>query len=306
MNKNKITAENAFFIKLGSKGNWEKDCIEKAGTIRLGFNGLHRECLAGEWAKVKKYWGKKKTKGKTTETVNQIKCFYTSPEKVLWITFYDNKLYWCFAKNEVSELNEGSRIRRVIGKWCSESINGNILWVSELSGKLTKVQGFQGTICKVKEIKYLLEKINDERSEDLQLVEKAKEKLEKSLVPLIHNLNWKDFELLVDLIFTSAGWKRISVLGKTQKKIDMELVSPVNEKRAFVQVKSESSSKDFMTEYSASFKKWSKTHEMYYVVHTWKGPELKNSSETIFIDINKLPNLIITAGLLNWLVKKSS
>lgn len=52
-------------------------------------------------------------------------------------------------------------------------------------------------------------------------------------------LTWQDFELLVDLVFSSSGWRRLSQVGRTQKTIDLELVLPSTAERAFVQVKSQ-------------------------------------------------------------------
>jgi len=51
--------------------------------------------------------------------------------------------------------------------------------------------------------------------------------LKTAIRPLLQSLWWKDFELLADLIFTQSGWQRTSVLGKTEKSIDLELLSPV-------------------------------------------------------------------------------
>lgn len=62
--------------------------------------------------------------------------------------------------------------------------------------------------------------------------------LERTVADLIRLLVPHDFELLVDLIFTASGWRRIGVVGKTQKTIDIALELPSTGERAFVQVKS--------------------------------------------------------------------
>ncbi len=41
----------------------------------------------------------------------------------------------------------------------------------------------------------------------------AREAMTASAVDLIQNLDWRDFELLADLIFTSSGWRRTSAVG---------------------------------------------------------------------------------------------
>ncbi|MDP2366472.1 MAG: hypothetical protein Q8M94_22185 [Ignavibacteria bacterium] len=304
-----INASKALFIKLGEGGKWEQDCIENKNTIRLGFNNpFHDKCINGNWDILEEYWSKqKKTKGKATETVNQIKKFYTSPKDILWITFFNRKLYWCFAHSKVHILADGSRVRKVDGVWNSEDVNGNQLFVDNLSGKLTKVQGFQGTICSVKEFDYLMNKINCIKLPMIQNAEKALLNLKLSLKPLIQSLSWKDFELLVDLIFTSSGWQRISLLGKTEKYIDIELFSPVNNKRAFVQIKSQSSFNDFES-YKNNFKNMKQYDEMYYVVHTpdKKLDSIKKEKNIEVVALDRITELVINSGLINWLLKKAS
>ena len=124
--------------------------------------------------------------------------------------------------------------------------------MDNLSGALTKVQGFRGTICKVEAAAYLIRKLNGETQPEVAKAEQALSELECALVPLICRLGWKDFELLTDLVFTQAGWQRIGSLGKTEKSIDLDLMSPVTGKRAFVQVKSQANLKTFR-QYKKSF-----------------------------------------------------
>jgi len=307
---NEITAKSAYFIKLGKKGEREERCILHDNTIQLGFNStLHSDCLAGKWDKVKEHWiSQGKTKGKATETMNQIKTFYESDEETLWITFFNRKLYWCFAEKEVKQLDNGGRNRKVKGKWKDQDIQGYPLTIENLSSKLTKVQSFQGTICKVKELEYLLRKINHQK---LPEVEKAENTLDTLLIdvePLIQNLTWKDFELLVDLIFTHSGWQRISERGKTEKSIDLDLMSPVTGNKAFVQIKSESN----MTEFEEYIKKYEgmkdEFQEMYYVVHTTNNSFSKwqDKPDIKLWDVTKLSRLVVDSGMIRWLIKKTS
>ena len=268
----RVTASEVRFIKLGGKGEWEQECIESSNPcIRLGFrSNQHNECLAGNWEDVYNYWHKTegKTAGKATEYTNQVKAFYELDETSVWITFYKRKLFWCRVSREVIEWSDDkTRIRRTIGKWSSQDINGHELHIDNLSGALTKVQGFRGTICRVDAVDYLLKKINGEVSPEIIEAEKSLHQLERSLEILIQKLGWKDFELLTDLIFTQAGWQRLSSLGKTEKSIDLDLLSPVTGKRAFVQVKSQASLETFLR-YKADFENMNQYDEMYFVVHS--------------------------------------
>ncbi len=147
--KPKLNPSRVRFIKLGKSGSFEKECIDGSSPyIRIGFrSNQHQESLNGDWDAVLKYWSTtgKKTKGKATEFTNQVKAFYTDDERTLWITFYQRMLYWCFASSKVEELPDGSRIRRTLGPWSNCDAKNNELHLDNLSGALTKVQGFRGT-----------------------------------------------------------------------------------------------------------------------------------------------------------------
>jgi len=121
---------------------------------------------------------------------------------------------------------------------------------------------------------------------------------------LIRGVWWHDFELLADLIFSQAGWQRVSVIGKTEKDIDLDLLSPVTNRRAFVQVKSRA---DFGTlERSISvFRSNPIYNEMYFIVHTADKRVLDHSEPGVSVlGLAKLAELTINAGLMNWLLKK--
>jgi hypothetical protein len=279
---NPAYATGARFIKLGAKGKWEQYCIESTpGTIRLGFiNPHHEACLAGEWEAVTEFMltERKKTKGKATEITNQVRDFYTLDESTIWITFYRRQLYWCVASPRVVELDDGSRIRETIGGWKNTSVRGTKLSVETLSGSLTRTQGFRGTICSVAAIEYLKLRLCDEVLPEVQSALESLQMLEFSLVALIRGLNWKDFELLCDLVFANAGWQRIASLGGTEKSIDLDLMSPVTGRRLFVQVKSEAN-KDTFDRYLQDFGGLEQYDEMYFIVHSpiGNGCDLRNA-----------------------------
>lgn len=306
-----VEASTVKFIKLGRKGQWEKDCIEgKSPLIRLGFRSKqHPECLAGNWDAVYRYWVTTggKTKGKATEFTNQVRAFYTADEKTLWVTFYKRKLYWCFASPTVKELADGTRIRKVLGSWSCEDVHGNPLHTDNLSGSLTKVQGFRGTICSVEQADYLLRRLIGRALPEVEQAVTLLGELEEAIIALIPKLGWKDFELLCDLIFTKAGWQRVSSLGKTQKSVDLELLSPVTGKRAFVQVKSQSNLETFLR-YKAEFESMAQYDEMYFVVHT-PSEELEgypSESRIVLLTSSRLAKLVVSAGLSEWLIRKVS
>lgn len=299
------------FIKLGSGGKWEESCIQQENTIRLGYSSpFHQECLNGHWDKVGKFWLEHR-KGKASTASNdlrQIQDFYQLDEKTLWITFYGRKLYWCFCDREVAlhGSQDGSRVRRVRGKWSCKDINGNDLLADGIDGRITKVQAYRGTICKVERETELITKINGEKTPLALEAEENYLLLKKSVKDLMRELWWKDFELLTDLIFSRSGWQRISPLGKVEKDIDMVMVMPVTEKMACVQVKSQANIgmlKDLIRE----FKNMSQYSEFFFVVHT-SDESLKMLHEPkkgiYVLDLDLLAELVINTGLVKWLINR--
>lgn len=297
------------YIKLGNGGKWERSCIEREQTLRLGYESpYHQESLMGDWESVFQYWFKARggNRGAATRDLNQIRDFYELKETDIWVTFYQRNMYWCHAHEDVHQLEDGSRIRKVVGFWSCKDINGNPLSIENIDGRITKVQGYRGTICAVELPKYLLRKINGEVQPEIQSTKDALAVLKKNVESLIKGLWWNDFELLVDLIFSQSGWQRISVLGKTDKDIDLDVFSPVTQKRAFVQVKSTTTANQIHS-YHEIFNKYHQYDEMYFVFHTFSGDfgslSVKDPRVAVW-DISRVADLVINAGLIGWLLTK--
>lgn len=305
-----IKASKVLFIKLGRKGGWEEECIEKNQTLRLGYREVdHSECLKENWKEAYNYYlnVKKCTQGTATSHTNQIRYFYESDDTVLWITFYAKKLWWCFSKPEIQLLPDKTKIRPVVGKWSNQDITGKELATDNLSGKLLKTQGFRGTICEVPEAEYVLLKINCKESSDVTDTKEALNNLSTKLGALIRHLQWKDFEILIDLIFRQAGWQRLGDRGKTEKTLDLDLLSPVTNERAIVQIKSFSDLSEFKR-YIAEFEKMKNYSKLFYVVHS-PAKDLLNlaADEKIkLLLLDDITKLSINSGLTDWIIKKAS
>jgi len=298
------------FIKLGEKGLFESDCIEKSGTIKLGYNQInHSNCLSRNWALVENEIGNiyKTPQSNTTSHKNQIRKFYEEPETTMWITFFKGKLWFCYAGEHIQYNVDGTKERKTINGWKDTDSTGHSLFIQFLSGRLTQVQGFRGTICDVKEKDYLLHKINNTQSNELSSVEKDLENLKNSLKLLIKKLNPKDFEIFIDLLFRSAGWSRVGALGKTIKTIDIELLSPVTNERAIVQVKSQSNLNVFKDYKNRLGNMTEPIEKRFFVTHTPTSDlqnyiDLNIENEVQIWDATKLAQLSINAGLIEWIV----
>ena len=305
----KIQASKILFIKLGYHGEFEDECIN-SGRLRIDFKEVnHRDCVAKAWGLVRRLFQKEGRKLQAISGfVRQLKQFYFEPEKTLWITFYDHKLWWCFADKEVKLLSDGTKIRKAINGWCDKDREGNTLSLESLSGRLSQTQGYQGTICKVREKDYCLRKINSEIPPKIKKIEKSLAQTEKDMMALIEDLHWKDFELLVDMIFRQAGWQRLGVLGKTTKSIDIELLSPVTGEKAIVQVKSQSDLRQFI-EYQERFSRMKQYDKFFYFVHApsdnlMKHEQLSTEAQVYLCFGRKLSKLVVNGGLVDWLMRK--
>ena len=299
-----VVAERSFFIKLGRAGEWETDCF-RDGTLRLGYCETPEElCSAGKWDHVKDFWRRLRgDAGAGTSDGNQIRIFHESDENCIFITFANGLLYWCKPTGFVEVLPDRTRRRATVDGWHSQNINGSSLSFDRLSGELLKTQGFRGTICKVRQHSYLLRKINDIPTPQVDEAIAAERALIAATEKLIPLLNWKDFELLVDLVFSASGWRRIGALGGTQKTADLELILPSTEERALVQIKSQATDKTLST-YISKFQQFLLYDRMFFVWHTG-DVSLSNSSDGVtLIDHKRLAEMCLDAGLTAWLREK--
>ena len=309
MSNKLINPKNVYYIKLGRNGQWEKDCLEVSQTIKIGYREIPDNlCRQGKWNEVQKIMLKiRDDVGTATRHKNQVCTFYESDEKVLWVTFFGDRLYWCFSKPEITLLPDDSKSRPVIGKWSSNDISGKPLQKTQLSGALLRVQGFRGTICKVKELKYLVEKINGAVHPEIENALIAKAVFEEKIESLIRKLTWKDFELLVDLLFRQAGWQRMSTLGKTQKTIDLDLYLPITDERILVQVKS-SANLSKLQNFREGISDFQDYDRAYFLVHTPSKDLIQNKSQgevEVWLP-SDIARRVVMFGLAEWLISKVS
>jgi hypothetical protein len=123
--------------------------------------------------------------------------------------------------------------------WSDASlVHGRKLAISMLPGTVSAVAGFRGTVARPKAWETVLRIIRDEQDEDAIKAANARASYIAAIDKMVRRLHWKDFELLVDLVFARTGWSRISVLGATQKGIDIEVRNLAADEIGFVQVKS--------------------------------------------------------------------
>lgn len=150
---------------------------------------------------------------------------------------------------------------------------------------------------------YVVRRINGHRTPEVEQASAALEVMQQSVKGLMKHLRERDFELLVDLVFQTSGWRRQGSLGGTQKTLDSLIELPSTAEQAIVQVKSKTTSAE-LSEYVDKLDDFPDGTRMFYVFHS--GEPETDDERVILIDPDKLAQLVVNAGLTQWLIRKVS
>jgi hypothetical protein len=301
---------NAFYIKLGRGGEWENDSVE-TGKLRLGWRQQSVDDInVGRWDLIDEQL-RAKDQGKrvaaTTSDLNALKIIAASTGEDIWITFHENKLWWTRLASGPVEQDCISKFRRTAEPWRDHAANGRQLFISDLPGKISQLQGFRATVCRVHYGDLLRRTLNGFRSALATAIQGHRDMLAQDLTLAIKELHWQDFETLVDLVFRAAGWARVSVLGQQAKAYDLELREPVIGDRYVVQVKSQAGLADLRkTITNFSDKDY---RRIFFIVHSPDDDLVGATGIPEHIEIvppGRLGELALNAGLVGWLEDKTS
>ncbi len=294
---------NAYYIKLGKGGEWESDSFAE-GVLRVGWehNDL-RDINERNWPRIAEQLRTAQVHSAVaTRDENALRQIVESDLSDVWITFSAACLWWCRLSGPMEEDGK-SKFRRTVNGWTDRDAQGRRLTIADIPGKVSKVQGFRGTVCSVP-TKELWRLLKGEGSPAHAALERAAEVLAKEVSTAIQSLHWKDFETLVDLLFRSSGWRRLGISGGTMKYADLELEEPVTRERYQVQVKSTAGASQFR-EYRNDFGGRG-FRKLYFVVHTPLAdltPDLATESAELILP-DRLGPMIVKAGLVDWVLAK--
>ncbi|WP_363830499.1 restriction endonuclease [Sphingobium sp. LMC3-1-1.1] len=299
------------YIKLGKGGAWTADAIA-GGIIPFGFRKIaHAPCVAGDWERVaQELKAAGRTKSGVTQGLRELRDFYDLGDNCLWITFADGHLWWAFAEAEVlPNADDGAdgprRFRRTVDGWHRHSLTGDLLAVRSLSSALTRVAGYRMTICAVEREDYLLRRIRGEEEPLVTEMRALRSQMETAAARMIAGLDWRDFEIMVELIFTRGGWQRQSALGTGEVDIDLLLDNPTTNETAWVQVKS-SASQATLDDYLERFHRDGSAQRFYFICHSPKeNLSLPPSSQLHLWAGIELAHSALAAGLLDWLIERT-
>src|SRR6266566_2771700 len=157
------------------------------------------------------------------------------------------------------------------------------------------------TSCDVDVADYVIRRINGGKTPEVERAVTAVKNVTQSMQDLMKLLRERDFELLVELVFSHSGWRRLGIVGKTQKTLDLDLELPSTGERAFVQVKSDTTSAQ-LAEYVNRLEEAGPYDRMFYVFHS--GEADTDDDRVSVIGPEQLAKMIVDAGLVNWLIRK--
>lgn len=304
-----IAPTDVRYIKLGPAGAWVDRCLDE-GLLELGHTSVpHALAAAGDWQAVRAHFISQGARpSKASDFTRELRDFYTLPDTTLWITTARGRLWWTFARPEVEALQgegRGGRLRRTWGRWRATDANETPLDLDGLSTRLTKVSAYRQTICQVEAADYLVRRINAEPEPMVARARDAQAELASAADDLIQALHWRDFELMVDLIFAGSGWRRVSAVGGSdQADSDLVLEQAATGERAMVQVKS-SADQSTVDDYTMRFQAggWDRC---FFVCHTARS-NLRPPEDRAFHlwQGEALTHQAVKAGLLDWLIART-
>ena len=98
-----------------------------------------------------------------------------------------------------------------LAPWSCLDAQGRELRINDLSTSLTQTAACRRTICSVTALEtYLLRRLNAEADAQVERVEGLMADLTTAVGTVIADLHWRDFEVLVDLIFARSGWRPVA------------------------------------------------------------------------------------------------
>lgn len=299
------------YIKLGAGGRWEGQALVEGKILWGNGTDALQQAALGAWNDAEiHYLDTIADKGAATSALRELRDFFTLGADTLWITFAQGKMWWAFS--EPAEVLPGapaegpSAVRRTIGPWRDTDVLGRPLNQAGLSSKLTQLAAYRRSICAVRHAPYALRRINGEEEAGVALLRSHRQALIDSAAVVIRDLHWRDFELLVDLVFTNAGWRRISEVGGTMKDIDLLLEQPVTGERISVQVKS-NLDQAAANKCIAAFDAGAEADRFFLVFHTGRvalAPD-KKDRPVHFWDCSALAQQVVDAGLTEWLMGRA-
>lgn len=306
-----LLPQSVRYIKNGGGGKWW--AVAKAGNqLHAKWDEVPPELLQKPNAeKIRACYQNRKLKI-PTQDLNALLTLIRDPSQHVWVTFEDGFLWWCLVVDGVTDLGPSTDGHghfciscQPQRGWSNKSLGGEVLKIVDLPGPVSSTAGFRGTVCEPAASEQILRVIRGEKNPVVVQAQRSRRRYEADIELMIKQLHWRDFELLIGLIFDQTGWTRWSAIGGTQKSIDVDVKNLVSEEHAYVQIKSEASQAE-LNEYIEDFKTKPQYARLVFAVHTTASEKLQ-AGEYPNVHIwagERLAKLILDAGMGAWLETK--
>lgn len=310
-----LTSTSVLYIKNGKRGKWWKSARDN-GQVHVGWSNIPADLLLhANYEAIKQIViGDKdntqagKPRGTGVADFNALCRLLNKPSWHIWITFEEGCLWWCTVRdgaviNPAGESErEGHFWLECARKWSNKSlVNGRRLAIAILPGTVAASSGFRATVARPTASDTILRLIRDERDDDAVKASDARLAYQATIDVMIQRLHWRDFELLIDLIFARTGWTRISILGGTLKGLDLEVENPAIQEIAFVQVKSVADQSVLDSYYQQYQEQHSRYARMIFAVHTPEGTLHPPDDPCVQVwTDDRIAQLAIRLGLGEW------
>lgn len=312
--------EHFNYIKLGHQEEYLKYCT-KNSIIQIGFNLDNDEAFGyfinQDWNSLRGFYqAQQENNRRSGNLIGQLQRARSADSNFTWLTIENGHLYWATTSEGAEwERNNNGAILKV-KNWNRNDIQEKPLSNDRLPGWLIATSQYRGTVCnaaregkngedkrKAKTIQRLIQGRESLARSDLRTSE---QKLKNIVKLSLKELTPKDFELLIELIFSRSGWRRVSVLGKTMKSIDLELELSTTGERAVVQIKSrQTTNETFQTFCDEVVDQW-QCDKFFWVQHSGFIPDSskEENSKIVIWNAEKISDQVIESGLTSWLGNK--
>jgi len=303
----RIAPREVRHIKLGRGGRWVDVSLDR-GEVHFGFSAVpHEVARTGDREEIRGVFLSKGMKpGVATGFAREVIEFYMQPRTTLWITFARDLLWWCFAEPEVIPLHTypetGVRMRKTVDGWHHQDRFGHDLRLQTLSTRLTKTAAFRATICRIDSRDYLLRRLNGDDDPAVSDLLAAQQGLRECLATLIQELHWRDFEIMIDLVFARLGWQRVSVVGETMRDVDLVLEQPITRERGLVQVKS-AAHREELEQFAEAVEDMGAARA-WFVVHSPRTTLGAGEGRLEVWGVEHVARAVEKAGLVEWLIDR--
>lgn len=300
------------FIRLGKKGDVFNECkqgkkayfgfgseriIDKCNILKenLSSSELLREHIRCNLSI--------NNSSQISNIMRQYENFFSDSGDTLWLTEYNRTVYFGYFANADAYVDDNRTFRNMEFGWVSDDKLGNIITRSQLSGSISKTFSYQSTICKFspQSARLIINKILCEINEQKKNILNTLQDLQSQLQNMLALFSPQDMELLIELIISRSGLKRVGAAGKAEEFLDAEFMHPITHDHYYVQVKSKTSEGEFKAYCGklAEIQQRKPNLKMIYAYHTGDIGSLSASGVEVW-NKERIAELALEYGLARW------